>query len=152
MVNYQYGKIYKIIDQNNKIVYIGSTAQKLLCNRYKTHKYKAPNHKIILIENYSCNSKQELCMREQQIIEEHSDLLNKQRAYCSEEERKEQYKEYYENNKDKIREQKKEYREKNKDKIKEYREKNKDKIRQQNKEYYQNNKNKIKEKNKSEIA
>jgi len=83
MVNYQNGKIYKIIDQNNKIIYIGSTAQKLLCDRYKTHKYKAPNHKIILIENYSCNSKQELCMREQQIIEENSDLLNKHRAYCN---------------------------------------------------------------------
>ena len=110
MVNYQNGKVYKIINENNEIIYIGSTAQELLCDRYKTHKYKAPSHRIILIENYACNSKQELYMKEQQIIEEHSDLLNKYKAYQSKENRKEykkeyhkQYqKEYYQYNKEKI--------------------------------------------------
>jgi len=93
-INYRNGKIYKIIDENYEIVYIGSTAQELLCDRYKNHKHKAPNHKIILIENYSCNSRQELCMREQQIIEEHNYLLNQRKAYRSKEEKKEYTKQY----------------------------------------------------------
>ena len=49
MVNYQNGKVYKIINEKNEIIYIGSTAQKL-CQRYQTHNHKSPNHKIILIE------------------------------------------------------------------------------------------------------
>jgi hypothetical protein len=104
MVNYQNGKIYKIINENNEIIYIGSTAEEKLCRRYTHHEYKAPNHKIILIENYPCNNREELRMREQQVIEEHSDLLNKIRAYISEEQKKERdklsNKEYRENNKD----------------------------------------------------
>ena len=87
MVNYQNGKIYKIINENNEIIYIGSTAEQHLSQRYTRHKHKAPNHKIILIENYSCNSREELRKREQQIIEEHSNLLNKCRAYTSEEDK-----------------------------------------------------------------
>ena len=84
MVNYQNGKVYKIINENNEIIYIGSTTEEKLCKRYAKHKLKAPNHKIILIENYSCNSKEELCMREQQIIEKHSNLLNQRKfhQYC----------------------------------------------------------------------
>jgi len=76
-------------------------------------------------------------------------------------------KEYYKNNKDKIKEYNKFYRENNKDdlnkkrkeyyinnknKIKEinklYNENNKEKIKQKDKEYYEKNKDKIKEKNK----
>ena len=76
MVNYQNGKIYKIINESNDIVYIGSTTQPL-SHRYTKHKHKAPNHKIILIENYACNSKEELCMKEQEFIEQYDNLLNK---------------------------------------------------------------------------
>jgi len=94
MINYQNGKVYKIINENNEIVYIGSTAQELLCDRYKTHKHKSPNNKIILIENYPCNSKQELCMREQQIIEEYSNLLNERKAFRTTEETFEYIKTY----------------------------------------------------------
>ena len=155
MVNYGNGKVYKIINENNEIVYIGSTAQKL-CKRYSTHEYKSPNHKIILIENYPCNSKEELCMREQQIIEQHNNLLNQIRAYQTKEQRKEQKKEkdklYRENNKDIIKQKQKEYRENNKDILnqnkKEYYENNKDIINQKNKEYYENNKDIINQKKK----
>ena len=169
-INYSSGKVYKIINENNEIVYIGSTAQELLCNRYKNHTHKAPNHKIILIENYACNSRQELCMREQQIIEEYSDLLNKQKAYRSKEYKKqydkewrennqdrmtEYRKEFYENNKDIINQKNKEYYEKNKNEIlekqKEYREKNQENITEYKKEYYQENKNEILEKQKVKV-
>ena len=126
MVNYQNGKIYKIINENNDIIYIGSTAEKHLSQRYTRHEYKAPNHKIILIENYPCNSKEELCKREQQIIEEYSNLLNERKAYSSQEQKQEYIKEYYNQNRSKI-------------------------LEQQVNIYYQNNKNKISEKAKVKV-
>ena len=145
MVNYKNGKIYKIINENNEIIYIGSTAQELLCDRYYSHKFKSPNHKIILIENYSCNNNQELCSREQEIIEEYKNLYNKRRAYCSEEDKKkfkkEQNKKYVENNKKKIQDYKKEYYENNVDKIKEQK---KNISEEKKKEYYEKRKIKIK--------
>ena len=136
MVNYQNGKVYKIINENNEIIYIGSTAEEKLCKRYAKHKLKAPNHKIILIENYSCNSKEELRKREQEIIEEHNNLLNKQRAYNSEEDKKQYDKKYS-----------KEYREDNKDYYKEYHKK----YYEENKKYYENNKIEILEKAKQKV-
>ena len=151
MVNYNDGKIYKIINENNEIIYIGSTVQ-TLCIRYHIHKLKSPNNKIILIENYSCNSKEELCKKEQEVIDEHSDLLNIKRAFgIDESRRKEQQKErnkkYREKHKDKIKENHKEYYQNNKDKINEqnrqYYQKNKDKFIEQNRQYYQNRKIKL---------
>jgi hypothetical protein len=118
MVNYENGKIYKIINtENNQIVYIGSTVQQL-CRRYAKHHHKSPNHKIILIENYSCNSKEELCKKEQEIIEQYDNLLNQKKAFRSEEQRKEQMKELYKNNKEKVKEKQKEYMKNNKDNLK----------------------------------
>jgi|TARA_R110000824_G_C14866184_1_gene641788 hypothetical protein len=87
MVNYQNSKVYKIINENNEIIYIGSTAEKHLSQRFQTHRHKSPNNKIILIENYPCNNREELRKREQEIIEEHSNLLNEIRAYRSEEQK-----------------------------------------------------------------
>ena len=73
----------------------------------------------------------------------------------TEQDRKEQIKEYRQANKDKIKEQKKEYRQANKDKIKEqkkeYYQANKQKISEQNKEHYQANKQKISERDKQKI-
>ena len=110
MVNYNNGKIYKIINENNEIIYIGSTCEIYLSKRYAKHNYKSPNNKIILIENYSCNSKEELRKREQEVIEEYTNLLNKNRAYITEEQkiknkieydktRKDYKKEHYNKNK-----------------------------------------------------
>tara|TARA_R110000787_G_scaffold286081_1_gene403275 strand:+ start:606 stop:1232 length:627 start_codon:yes stop_codon:yes gene_type:complete len=163
MINYQQGRIYKIINTDtNDIVYVGSTTQQL-SHRYTKHKHKAPNHKIILIENYPCNSKEELCMKEQQFIEQKTNLLNKLKAYRSEEQKKEykkewrkNNKEYYiewcKNNKEQIKEKTKEWREENKKKYKEYqkeyRENNKTEISEKAKTNYENNKTKILEKQK----
>ena len=143
MVNYQNGKIYKIINENNDIVYIGSTAEYYLSSRYAKHKYKAPNHKIILIENYPCNSKEELCKKEQQIIQQYDNLINMRKAYSSQEEKKK----YYENNKTEISEYKKKWYEENKTEInekhKKYREKNKEYKKKYLKKYREENKEKI---------
>ena len=37
MVNYQQGKIYKIVDKTNNNIYIGSTAEKYLSKRLQKH-------------------------------------------------------------------------------------------------------------------
>lgn len=119
MVNYNNGKIYKIINENNESIYIGSTVQKL-SQRYSKHPHKKPNNKIILIENYSCDSCEELRKREQEVIDENNNLLNKNRAFglCLEKrkeyekERKEYKKFWYLKNKLRILEKQKIYNKK----------------------------------------
>ena len=84
MPNYNCGKIYKIInDKLPDLIYIGSTVQ-ALSNRLCEHRKNAKNNeinltskqlfkigkpKIILIENFSCDSKEELLKRERYYIE-----------------------------------------------------------------------------------
>ena len=84
MPNYQNGKIYKIVnDDLPDLIYYGSTTLKL-CDRIKTHKYyskkknkggsgsllfKIGKPKILLVENFSCNTKEELLKRERFYIE-----------------------------------------------------------------------------------
>lgn len=88
MVNYQLGKIYKLYsEQDNKMIYIGSTVKKYLRQRLGDHKsaykfwkkggkishlksydifekYGIDDCIIELLENYPCNSKDELFARE----------------------------------------------------------------------------------------
>ena len=81
MKDYSPGKIYKIIDESNGDVYIGSTIQTLK-RRYQTHQIFRDynklrcNCKIILIEYYPCNSRRELEAREQYFID-NTDCINK---------------------------------------------------------------------------
>ena len=88
MVNYQLGKIYKIVDNTNGDIYIGSTCEPTLSRRLANHicDYKKylegkkenitsfqifdnNNYDIILIENYPCERKDELHARERYYIE-----------------------------------------------------------------------------------
>ena len=83
MPNYQLGKIYKLVCDENDDVYVGSTAQPYLSNRFAGHKsaYKCyqkgkggfksafimlqhPTVRIELIEHYPCDSHYELLARE----------------------------------------------------------------------------------------
>jgi hypothetical protein len=87
MVNYQNSKIYKIVDNTNGNVYIGSTC-KILYERLAQHGYdykryldgnyhfvtsfkilEKNNYEIELIELCPCNSKIELHKRERYYIE-----------------------------------------------------------------------------------
>ena len=128
-LNYNNGKIYKIINSENEVVYIGSTAQEKLCKRFSTHKHRGNGNKIILIEEYPCSSKEQLCMKEQEHIESHENLLNDRRAFNTEEYYKEHYKTYRKeynekwriNNKEKVKEHDKKFRENNRDKLNEKR-------------------------------
>ena len=137
MVNYQNGKIYKIINYVNENIYVGSTVKRL-CNRMAHHRDLARNNnttklyqhmreigienfKIVLIENYSCNSKEELLSKEDEYIRTLKPELNMVNAVKNEEKFKETQKrlrkEYYENNKEKEKIAKKVWNANNKEKL-----------------------------------
>ncbi len=95
MVNYENGKIYKIVCDDQ--VYIGSTCEQHLSQRLAQHRSKFQSFKggkcgnsavfslfwngitrpeIYLIEEYACKSKEQLLLRERHHIE-NTDCINK---------------------------------------------------------------------------
>ena len=163
MVNYAYGKIYKITSESSGLVYFGSTALYYLSKRLATHiqDYKRyldgkrgyttsfkllerDDYKIQLIKNFPCANKTQLETEEAKYIKE-NECVNKyipgrtDKEYREDniEKIKEKDKKYYENNKEKINENRKEYYEINKDKFKQYNENNKSKINEQKSKSYQ---------------
>lgn len=154
---YQNGKIYKFV-KDGDVIYVGST-KNALKQRLSTHKYMSKkenpqkkvykyinenggwdNIKMELIEEYPCDSKQELEKRERYWIEELKPITNiiiplrtkkewKQLPYAKEKE-----KEYRIRNQDKL-----------KVKAKKYREENKEAVSEGKKSWYQQNKEKVKE-------
>ena len=170
---YQQGKIYKIISNQTNDIYYGSTSERLLSRRFANHRsaykkwlngnldyttsyevLKCNNCKIILVENFPCNSKDELKAREQFYIDNNV-CVNKFKAMTlmSQKEYKKEYsKEWYIKNKDKTTSQRKIYRNNNKEKIShhnnEYYTKNKEKVLNQKKTYYAENRDKILEEHK----
>ena len=167
MVNYQNAKIYMLESKEGGIRYYGSTTRTLK-KRLQGHKKDKKryeegktNHyttsfkileyedcEISLVEDYSCNSKKELEIRERWYIE-NNECVNKQIPTRTD-------KEWREENKDKIKEYFKKRYEGNKENILEYMkeryEKNKDEILQKNKERYEKNKDEINEKRKEKIT
>jgi hypothetical protein len=133
MPDYQKGKIYKIVDLNEEMIYVGSTCEKL-SQRMASHrlkyrrsdycsshdifdKYGIENCKILLIENYSCNSKEELFKKEGEYIRQLncvnkniSGRNQKQYQQDNKDKIKEYHKQYHQDNKDKNREKKNEYK------------------------------------------
>ena len=174
---YQNGKIYKLTDIGYNKCYIGSTCEELSMRmarhraKYKCflkgssnnhirsydlfNEYGVENCKIELVEYFKCDTLQELRKREGEHIK-NTECINKNVAGRTikeyREQNKDKFKEYYENNIDKINKQKKQYYEHNRDKINEksneYYENNKNKIITQHKEYREQNKDMIKEKKK----
>jgi len=82
MVNYQNSKIYKIVCDETNTVYFGSTTQSLSVRLagHKSHKNcmvkDMTNPKIYLIEDYPCDRKEQLIMRERYYIE-NNECINK---------------------------------------------------------------------------
>jgi hypothetical protein len=132
MVNYQKGKIYKIIDNTNNNVYVGSTCEKL-CRRLQKHKssykcYLNPNvkqghmrsfdiikngdFKIVLIEDYPCNNKEQLLSREQYFIDK-IDCINHNNPIH---ESKEYQQKWRDNNREHCNQKSREWSKKNRDK------------------------------------
>ena len=164
---------YKIVcDDCPDYIYIGSTSNfrdrksghKRSCNNpnEKNHNIKLyqvireyggwTNWNMVVIDKAEQLTLTDSRIKEEQLRKKYNGNLNMCRAFRSDEEKKEYFKEFYEQNKDKILEQKKEFYEQNKDSIlehkKEYREQNKDKITKQQKKHYEQNKDKILEKQK----
>jgi len=143
------GKIYKITNDYNNDIYVGSTCD-LLTKRFSYHRsdyrrevkkdrllYKLMNEigferfRIELIEDYPCQDKYELRQREGHHIREIG-TLNKKIAGRT---KQEYNKEYHKDNKEKMQQYHKEYYNENKEKLQEY-----------HKEFYEDNKDKINEK------
>ena len=117
MPDYQLGKIYKVINDVTGMVYIGSTAQSKLSRRMTDHraKYKRNAHttyerwgdindcKIFLIENYPCQSRDELLYRERHYVE-NTECINTMMPIGRP---KDYHKIYYRNNKEKYQKKKK---------------------------------------------
>ena len=159
MVNYQNGKIYKLVNTIDDKLYVGSTVNTLKHRKYE-HKrrsridvnrpvYKHLNNigweniEIELLEVFPCLNKYELHTRERYWIETLKASLNTDTPTLTRAE-------YRVKNHEKIRQKDNAYKQRNKDKIsvqgKEYREQNKELIKQRKKNYYERNKDKIAEK------
>ena len=159
MVNYNNGKIYKIVCDTTGLMYVGSTTKKYLSQRLDEHrrKYKYwkngktnyvtsfkvlenKNYTIVLLEPFNCETKDQLVARERFYIDSLV-CVNKHLPLQTDQEyrdkNKEKFKEYRETNKEKLKECKKVWREANQEHIAEY-----------HKEYYQANKEAIAEKDK----
>jgi len=160
MVNYQNSKIYKLYSPSKNIIYIGSTTQPL-CKRLALHlsDYKMYNnnnskkyytsflvldcedYKIELLEDYSCNNRQQLEKKEGEYIKT-NECVNKNITGRT-------LQEYYNDNIDKIKELKKKYNITNANKIseynKEYRTTNLDKVNNQQKQWKIDNIDKVKQ-------
>lgn len=97
MVNYQNGKIYKLVNSKDNKIYVGGTCTDLQKRLYAhIHKSKIKSNrriykhliiigwnlvKIELIENYPCNNIIELNKREQYWIDKLQPELNSKPAY-----------------------------------------------------------------------
>jgi len=126
-MDYKNGKIYRIVCEETGRQYIGSTCSTLV-KRLSNHKRKKYNKcaskdfinpKIILIEDYPCDRKEKLLMRERYHME-NTECVNLKRPIISEEERTELKLECDKSYR---------YRPENKQKKKEYNEKNREKLR-----------------------
>ncbi len=125
MTNYQNSKIYKITDNTSNAVYIGSTC-KTLEQRLKQHiannkSYKAGkysnfvtvfkildnnDYKIELVESYPCATKQDLNIREGNIIKQYrTNKLNIVNRNVAGQTNKQSCAQYYKNNKNELNEQ-----------------------------------------------
>ena len=156
--NYQEGKIYSITGGGK--TYIGSTCDTLPI-RLRSHLSKQDSSskevlgyadtKINLLENYPCNSKQELRERER-VYFDLTDCVNVNKPFVTEIERINRYRDYHAVNREKIKVRNKAYYEANREHAKVInkayreanREANREKIKVRNKAYYEANKSKHK--------
>jgi hypothetical protein len=174
-IDYSKCIIYKLCCNDPSItdIYVGHTTDKTRrkqqhkssCNNengnsYNTYVYQFirenggwDNWSMIVLDEYQCENKNQAELKERYYIELFQSTLNTVlRPITTRQERLEQLKEYYEENKEEQKEYQKEYNEKNKEEIrnykKEYNEKNKEANKEYRKEYNKKNKEAIKEKRK----
>lgn len=161
MVNYDNGKIYKIVCNKTGLQYFGSTTKKRICQRITAHKdnikswkegkrkskctsfviFENDDYYYELVENYPCESRDQLTAREAFWIR-NNECVNKVIPHRTS-------KEYRQDNKERLAEKAKEYYEKHKETIdewcKEWREENKERKSEYDKQRYKDNSGKIRE-------
>ena len=170
MVNYKQGKIYKIECNVTGLIYIGSTCKKKLSGRMTEHRsnykkylngkkkylssFKVMENKdydIILIEDFPCNSKDQLFARERYYTNE-IECVNicKNQGLCLELGWEKYCKEYYKVNASTIKAKSKDYYKENTNRIKarhkDYYNENIETLRLKCKDYVNKNKDKRYEK------
>lgn len=135
------GYIYKIESDCKEVLYIGSTIQKLSV-RFSDHKKKYQKCKITkyinsfnykfsngceLLKEYEIVDRKHLLAYEQLFLNMFKHCINRRDAFglLKKEKHKENMKEYYKNNKDKINQKHKKYNEANKQKSKDHYERTK---------------------------
>ena len=146
-IDYKNGKIYKLVSNQTDDVYIGSTCLKL-CSRMAKHRcdykhfkegkkhfvssfdiMKFDDAKILLVEDFPCDRREQLLKREGEIIKNTQNCINrcvagrtkKDRAIEFKEEIKQYMDQYRLQNKETLSAKKKVYYSENKDTIKERR-------------------------------
>jgi hypothetical protein len=167
MVNYQLGKIYKLINLDTNECYIGSTCEPALARRLANHvtDYKTylnghrgyvssfkiianGNYDIVLVETYPCNNKDELHSRERYWTNE-IDCVNviKKQGIFNQLGKKEYTKNYKQDHKSEIVEKSKTYYIEHKSEIlqktKQYDEEHKEQNKNYHQKHYQDNKEEI---------
>ena len=161
--NYKNGKIYCIRNTITDDIYVGSSCEKYLSKRWVKHKSSMNNDRdkdtplymkmnelgvenfyIELIENYPCESNDELRAREGHYIRELS-TLNKRVETRTDKEWKEENRDYM---KDWKKQYYQEHKEETKERVKQYRENNPELIKKQKQEYYRNHRDELIQKNK----
>jgi len=154
MPNYQKGKIYKIIDNKTGKVYFGSTTEPTIARRLATHRTHCKQYKegkqrncssfeilenndyvIVLVELFSCSSKDELLARERYWIE-NNECINKNRPIVSIEEKKQYQQQYYQEHFIEHKDKRTKYKQ-------QYNQEHKEENQQYSQQYYQNNKKEI---------
>ena len=149
---YDSGKIYKIVNNQNSDIYVGSTTMELEQRMIK-HKCDAKqrpnlskfytymneiginNFDIELLEEYPCETKEELLIREGELIKKFGNL-NQRIEGRTEEDKKEYGRQWKQNNRDRINQQRNERRKENPEKTREeykkhgalYRERHRDRL------------------------
>ena len=132
MNKYHNGKIYEIVSGNTDMCYVGSCID-TLTKRLAEHKHKNNSTaskqiidfgdcRIVLLEDYKCENRKELRIREQYWIDKYrlelKNIINKLNAYTSPEDAIMKHKVWIVNNKEKVSLQRKAKYQKNKEWIK----------------------------------
>ena len=107
MVNYALGKVYKLVNNVNSLIFIGSTVTVLSRRRYYHTQRLLPGVKqlydeigwdkmqIVLIEDWPCESSEQLKQRERHWYDLLKPDLNRRRPYVTAEETKKKGAEYH---------------------------------------------------------
>ncbi len=150
MPDYKKGKIYRIVSPSKNLVYYGSTTQTIsqrLQDHLKEYRLKTKpcksfivleceDYKIELIEEYSCNNRQQLEKKEGE-YQKNNECVNEKIAGRTKTE-------WYYDNQERLLEKRKNYYQDNveieRQKNKDYQKNNKEKIKQYHKDYYQRKK------------